>query len=65
MTRVTRNTSDQNEASAIQFNIKEELNQMMLIMQEANRRSKESTKALKEVEAALKIQIEELRKENA
>ena len=38
---------------------------MMLMMQEANRRNKESMKALKEVEANFKVQIEELGKENA
>ena len=38
---------------------------MMLMMQEANWRNKEPTKASKEAEAPFKIQIEELRKENA
>ena len=65
MTSVTRNTSDQNEVFATQFNMQEQLNQMMLMLQEANQRNKESTKALKKTEAAFKIQIEELRKENA
>ena len=65
MTRVTRNTSDQNEVSAIQFNIQEQLNQMTMMMQEKNRKSKESMKALKEVEITFKIQIEELKRENA
>ena len=61
MTRITRNTSDQNEVSVIQFNMQEQLNWMMLMIQEANRRSEESMKALKEVQAVFKIQIEELR----
>ena len=62
---VTRNTSNQKEVTTIQFKMQEQLNQMMLMMQEVNQRSEESIKALKEVEAAFKIQIEELRKENA
>ena len=65
MKRITRNTSNQSEVFAIQFNMKEQLNQMMLVMQKANRRSEESTKALKETETTFKIQIEELSKENA
>ena len=43
----------------------EQLNQMMLMTQEANRRSEESTKALKEVKTTFKIQIKELKRENA
>ena len=43
--------------------MKEQL-MMMLIMQKANRRSKESTKALKEAEASFKTQIKELKKKN-
>ena len=37
----------------------------MLMIQEANQRNEESTKALKKAEANFKIQIEEIRKENA
>ena len=55
MTTVTRNTSDQNEVSTAGFNMQEQLNQMMLTMQEANRRNEESMKALKEAEVAIKI----------
>ena len=45
--------------------MQEQLNQMMLMMQEVNQRSEESMKAMKEVETILKVQIEELKKENA
>ena len=60
MMRVTRNTLDQNEVSATQFNMQEQLNQMMLMMEEANRRNEESMKALKEVETTLIFKLKNL-----
>ena len=45
--------------------MQEYLNQMVLMMQNTNWRSEESMEALKEMEVAFKMQIEELKKENA